>query len=258
MNVRVAAVLGVSLCMACGAAPDSGATDESIGLREAALSNKDFDVDYSGCAEFAGIGFVPRANAVPLVPAHYTLAGDANNAVIVVRVASCTSSVVDGKSLGTTLTSQIGLRVIGQDTTADINNYTLFFATNQARLHARFQGAGVDADKTNGISFSLSGGVLDVASSSPHGPRFDVDGTAATPTSPGVQFVASWWADGNHGVVRSRTVLPNISFGGSSTTLTTPAGSALANLIGGTTLTFALLDSYNTFPSSHLEVRDTD
>ena len=41
-------------------------------------------------------------------------------------------------------------------------------------------------------------------------------------------------------------------------TLTTPAGSALANLVGGTSYTFALLDSYNTFPSSHLEVRDTD
>ncbi|HEY3497623.1 MAG TPA: hypothetical protein VGK73_23155 [Polyangiaceae bacterium] len=257
MNVRVA-VMSFGLCLACGAAPDSASTDEPMGLERAAASNKDFDVDYADCAEFAGIGVVPRQNALPLVPSHYTLAGDAQNAVIVVRVASCTSSVIDGKAAGATLTSQIGISVLGEDATADINNYTLFFATNQARLHARFQGAGVDADNTNGISFSLSSGVLDVNSSSAHTPTFAVDGSAATPSSPPTQFIASWWADGNHGVVRSRTVLPSIRFGGSSTVLTTPAGSALANLIGGTTLTFPFLDSYNTFASSHLEVRDTD
>jgi hypothetical protein len=32
----------------------------------------------------------------------------------------------------------------------------------------------------------------------------------------------------------------------------------LATLIGGTTLSFPILDSYNTFAASHLEVRDTD
>jgi hypothetical protein len=73
-----------------------------------------------------------------------------------------------------------------------------------------------------------------------------------------VQFIASWWADGNHGVVRARTVFPAIRFGASATTLTTPAGSELAELIGGTTLTFPILDSYNTFGSAQLQVRDTD
>jgi hypothetical protein len=257
MNLRVA-VLGVGLCMGCGGAPEAG-SDEGLTLDESALSNKDFDVTFTDCAEFAGIGFVPAANARPLVPAHYALSVVGSNAIIVVRVASCASSVVDGKQQGATLTSQIGITVEGQDGTASINNYTLFYATSNARLHSRFHAAGVDADNTNGITFALAGGALDVDSASAHTPSFGVNGSAATPIADPTQFIASWWADGNHGVVRSRTVFPTIRFNtGISTTLTTPAGSELAELIGGTTLTFAILDSYNTFATAQMEVRDTD
>ena len=39
-------------------------------------------------------------------------------------------------------TSQIGISVTGQDTTADINNYTLFGATNRPSLCARLQACG--------------------------------------------------------------------------------------------------------------------
>jgi hypothetical protein len=256
---RVLVGIGLLFSWGCGEGPDSQTTEShALGSEVSALSDKDFDVDFSDCSEFAGIGFVPAANARPLVPAHYALAGDANNAVIVVRVAKCASAVVDGHSVGEILTSQIGISVTGQDPTADINNYTLFFATNQALLHARFQGAGLDADNTNGISFVQSGGSLSAASSSSHTPAFQLLGSASPPTASPVVFVASWWGDGNQGVFRSRTVFPAIRFSGSTVTLTTPAGSALATLVGGTSYTFALLDSHNTFPTSHLEVRDTD
>ncbi|HVR19716.1 MAG TPA: hypothetical protein VMS65_08470, partial [Polyangiaceae bacterium] len=162
------------------------------------------------------------------------------------------------KAQGETITSQIGISVAGQDTTANINNYLLFGATNQAVLHARLEGAGLDADNSNGLSLVLSGGTLSVASASSHTPAFQVNGSAADPTAAPVQFIASWWADGDQGVFRMRTVFPAIRFSSSTMMLTTPAGSALANLVGGTSYTFALLDSYNSFPSSHLEVRDTD
>jgi hypothetical protein len=256
MNLRVA-VLGLGMFAGCGGAPEA-ASDEALGLEASALSNKDFDVSFANCAEFAGIGFVPAENARPLVPAHYDLLLAGDQAIIVVRVASCASTVVDGKLQGATLTSQIGVSVAGQDPTAQINNYTLFYATNNARLHARLEAAGADADNTNGISFTLSGGALDVDSASPHAPSFGVNGSAATPTADPTQFIASWWVDSNHGVLRARTVFPAIRFSQSSTTLTTPAGSELAELIGGTTLTFEYLDSYNTFASAALEVRDTD
>jgi hypothetical protein len=37
-------------------------------------------------------------------------------------------------------------------------------------------------------------------------------------------------------------------------TVTTPAGSELAQLIGGTSLGFAILDSYNAFDAAHMVV----
>lgn len=247
------------LCLSCSGAPnDSADAEETVSRAASALSTKDFDVTFTNCAEFAGIGFVPAANARPLVPASYTLAGDATNAVIVVRVSRCASSVVDGHALGETITSQIGINVSGQDTTADINNYTLFYATNQALLDAKLRAAGLKADLTNDLSLQVAGGALSASSTSCKTPSFVVAGSVTPPAAAPVTFIASWWGNGNHGVVRARTVFPAIRFGSSMVTLSTKAGSALARLAGSTTLTFALLDSYNTFAASQLEVRDTD
>jgi len=252
-------LVGALTLSACGAPDDAELTSRGVsGVAASSLGNKDFDVDFSGCAEFAGIGFVPAVNARPLVPEHYELALAGSDAIMVVRVARCTSAVIDGKQRGVTTTSQIGISVNGRDESAFINNYTLFYATDQAVLHARLTSAGLAADMTNSLSFGLAGGTLGMASSSAHTPSFQVIGSAAEPTDPPTVFIASWWADGVHGTFQSRTVFPEIRFSMSSVTLTTPPDSALASLIGGTTFTFAALDSYNTFPSSHLEVRDTD
>ena len=229
-----------------------------MGTAVQSLSLRDFDVDFSGCAEFAGIGLVPFANARPLVPSHYTLAGDATHAVLVVRVSHCSGTAIDGNARGATTVSQIGISVTGQDTTADINNYTLGYVTDQAPLVLRYAAAGVDADLPLALRFGLSKGLLDIASLSLHTPAFQVQGPATPPTASPVPFVASWWADGTRGVIRSRTTFPAIRFGTSTVTLTTPARSTLGKLIGGTSFTFALLDSYNTFANSHMEVRDTD
>ncbi|MDF3070674.1 MAG: hypothetical protein K0R38_6275 [Polyangiaceae bacterium] len=244
-------LLSVSLCAGCGAQGlESEAEAETWGETESALSNKDFSVDFTGCAEFAGIGFVPAERARPLVPASYALAGDAQNAIAVVRVASCQDAVLDGKSLGATITSQIGITLAGGDPTADINNYTVAYATNQGKLHARFQAAGLKVANRNDLSLDLLGATL-----SADGPDFEVVGTSGTPTSAPTTFAASWWSDGKRGAVQSRTAFPDIRFGASSSTLTTQLGTELGELLGAATMTFAVLDSYNTFATAHLEVR---
>lgn len=251
-------LFGVLTCAGCG----DPASSESVSTESLAVSNKDFDVDFAGCSEFAGIGFVPRASAAPLVPAGYTLAGTAENAVIVVRVASCDAVSVGGKQSSPGTVAQIGLSLVGGDATADINNYTLWYTTDHSLLHAKLTAAGVDAIKENDVEYSLavSGGTgsLDASSGTAQTPDYDVNGGVVVPTSSPTTFTASWWQNGQHGVVRSRTVFPDIRFSGASMTLTTPAGSALANLIGGTSLVFPLLDSHNGFDSAHLEVRDMD
>ncbi|RYZ03997.1 MAG: hypothetical protein EOO73_25415 [Myxococcales bacterium] len=247
-------VLTISLCSGCGAEgldPEAGLNQ--AGQQQSALSNKDFDVGFTGCTEFAGIGFVPAENARPLVPEPYALAGDAQSAIAVVRVASCQDAIVDGKSVGPTRTSQIGIMLAGGDATADINNYTVAYVTNQARLHARLQGAGLTTDKSDAIRLLLAGTTLTATST-----NFQITGSAAVPTSAPTTFVASWWADGRHGTVQSRTVFPDIRFGSASTTLTTPSSSELGALLDATTLTFPILDSYNAFATAHLEVRISD
>ena len=114
-----------------------------------------------------------------------------------------------------------------------------------------------------GIVFQLAPGAacgtgsanLRIGASPPHGPSFTACGTATLPTAPPTTFIATWWQDVGSRSVAMRTTFPAIAFGTAHMTLTTPAGSALASLIGGTTLTFALLDSVNTFATAHMTVQ---
>jgi hypothetical protein len=252
-------LIAIVLCAACGGAPDATSDGVAVGSSQQALSNKDFDVDFANCAEFVGIGLVPGENAQPFVPPGYTLANVGTQAMVVVRVSKCASAVIDGKVVSDIITSQIGITLQGPDNTADLNNYTVAYATNEARLHARLQAAGLTADNSNGLSLSLASGSLVATATSPQSSSFQVTGSAAVPPGPPTTFVASWWANGVHGAARARTVFPAINFNfGATTTLTTAPGTTLATLIGGTTLSFPILDSYNTFAASHLEVRDTN
>jgi hypothetical protein len=88
-----------------------------------------------------------------------------------------------------------------------------------------------------------------------HDPDYQLLGTAIAPNAAPTAFTASWWYDGDAGEkIQMLTVFPAIRFGSASMTLTTPAGSELAALLGGTSLTFPVLDSFNAFPQAHMEV----
>lgn len=232
--------------------------DVALGQSTHALSSKDFEVDFIGCTEYVGIGFVPAANARELVPTSYALAGDAENAIAVVRVVDCDGIAVDGKKPKAGKLAQIGIMIAGGDASADINNYTAWFATDLGQLKGKLTAAGVDADLDQ-LSFDFTpdgtgSGTIDIDVTPPHAPHFAADGTGIVPTSSPVPFVATWWFDGNHGTARMRTEFPAISFSGASVTVTTPAGSALADLAGSTSIDFGLLDSYNAFDEAHMVV----
>jgi hypothetical protein len=259
---RTVMLLLISLgVVACADAGEDGADSVgNPGRVTQALGGHDFDVDFSGCTELAAIGTVPAANARPLVPAGYVLAGDETNAVIVVRAVGCSGVSIDGKKATAARLAQIGVTLVGPDATADINNYLLWFITDLGELHGKLTGAGLGSDSDQDLTYSFTpggsgSGTLAVAASPPQAPPFTAGGPAIVPTAAPVGFTASWWQDGQHGVVRMRTVFPAIQFSGATTTLTTPAGSALATLIGGTSMTFAILDSHNAFSTAHMEVR---
>jgi len=216
-------------------------------------------VTFAGCSEFAGIGLVPAANARALVPAEYELAGDAENAVIVVRVADCDSISVAGKKPKPGTVAQVGVTVAPIDETASINNYTLWFATNLGPLHAKLRSKGVASELDANLAYSFVSGppgqrTLTIAATPPKGPAYSITGTALVPTAAPVPFIATWWAETAQGTVRMRTEFPEIRFADATMTLTTPPSSALATLVGGSTLTFAILDSHNAFGAAALSI----
>ena len=217
------------------------------------------EVAFTGCTEFAGIGLVPTANARPLVPAEYELAGDAENAVIVVRVADCDGISVAGKKPKPGTVAQVGITVAPIDETASINNYTLWFATNLGPLHAKLRSKGVASELDSNLAYSFvpvppGQRSLTIAATPPKGPAYSVAGTALVPTAAPVPFIATWWAETAQGSVRMRTEFPEIRFADATMTLSTPASSALAALVGDSTLTFAILDSHNAFEAAALSI----
>lgn len=235
-----------------------GGTDPTeVGRSEQALQGG-FEVDFSDCTEFAGVGFIPGANARAAVPLVYTPAGDATTGVIVVRVASCGEVRVDGGDPRPTIVSQIGVNLIPPDGTGDINNFAVWYQSDNPRLVLEFKKLGANAQLVPRLEYQVTldpGGATGQLHLESRRPAFSVDGPIVVPTSPAVPFVANWWDLGRRSQkVKSNTVLPEIQFSTASTVLTTPAGSELADLIGGTSLTFPALDSYNSFAEAHLEV----
>jgi len=245
----LASVLG-----GCGDPADPGVSQVSEGLVGGSS-----EVAFSGCTEFAGIGLVPAANARALVPAAYELAGDAQNAVIVVRVADCDGISVEGKKPKPGTVAQVGITVAPIDETASINNYTLWFATNFGPLHAKLRSNGVASELDSNLAYSFVPGspgqrALTIAATPPKGPAYSVTGSAFVPTAAPVPFIATWWAETAQGAVQMRTEFPEIRFADATMTLTTPPSSALADLVGAPTLTFAILDSHNAFATAALTI----
>lgn len=225
----------------------------------ALAANTDFDVAFDQCAEYVGIGLVPKARARSLVPAAYSLAGGETNALIVVRVVECAVVAVDGKNPQAARTAQIGITITGPNATAHIDNYLLWYVTDLGTLKGKFESAGLSCGDDQQLSFDItpvsapSPLSIDVAAAQL--PAYTLQGQAATPNTTPVFFSANWWADGREGRLRLHMDFPQIRFGGASVTLNTPAGTPLAQLIGGTSMQFPLLDSYNTFGPVVMQVR---
>lgn len=228
----------------------------------ALAANVSFNVQFDQCGEFVGIGLVPMANARALVPPQYTLAADpkTGQAMIVVRVTSCQSVSVDGKNPKPAHTAQIGISVVIPGSTAQIDNYLLWFVTDLGVLHGKLQAAGLQNgnDQQLSVVFAPSGatGPLHIDVNSPRFPAFPVTGVITSPPGSPVPFVANWYADTRNGTLRMHTVF-DIGFGSADAGVTPEPGSALAELIGSDTdtLHFGVLDSYNEWKAATMELR---
>ncbi len=206
---------------------------------QAQAGQSTFKVSFMNCTEFAGEGYVSLALAQKLVPEGYTITNSSpGQAPMVVRMTSCGSVQVNGGASQPTIISQIGINIVSPDGTGAINNYMALYVTNNSRLVAAFQSAGIPATLDPQISYDYTptdsgGGALYGAVSPREFAPYFLSGSEVEPARDSAQpYVANWWY-GADAPIRQQTTFPAISFGAANITLYTSKASPLGQLIGG-------------------------
>ena len=123
-----------------------------------------FTVHFTGCTEFAGWGPVSLAEAQPLLPSGYTIAGaEMGQASIVVRATSCQGVSIGQSAAKPTEISQIGINLVAPDGTGDINNYTVIYVTNNQLLAEHLQVAGWPAVFDPQLAYEYTPGPMETS-----------------------------------------------------------------------------------------------
>jgi hypothetical protein len=221
-----------------------------------------FSVQFSDCVESIGVGLVPTANVRTYVPSSFILVGDGQPVTpLVVRTARCGGISVEGQEAKPGEIVQIGAVVVPPDGTGDINNYTIWYYTSNAKLAAHLRRAVVDVQHVQSIDYNYSanaGNAFSVRVSKPGSPPLSLSGTVMPSSVPAGSFTANWWQATCDGMVKMSTVVPIINIGGADLTLTTKPQSALADLIGAETLGFPIIQQFNTFAAAQMTVNESE
>jgi hypothetical protein len=217
-----------------------------------------FDVEFTDCSELASITTITVAKARTVVPASFTLAGDASGAPFVVRVAHCRAVSVDGSAPEAATVGQLGVSIVSPDGSGDINNYTAWYYTTSLRLAVRLQLLGVPAEWVPRLGYDLvpgsaNSGTLRIDLAAGH-PAFRVTAPVVEPVAAAVAFQANWWIQSGTQRTKMSTPIPALRFGSAAAILTTARVGRLGQILDRSTATFALLDSYNRFAQAHMTV----
>lgn len=252
---KSSAFLGLAFILAACAAPVSDPPSES-GSKETSAESlklpapKPLDVTFTDCEDTAGITPVSREVAARFVPSSYTMSGT-TTASFIVRLANCGGVSVEGSRAVPGTVVQVGVTVVAPDgNTANINNYTDWYYTDNLDLAVRLELLGVHTEWVPDLRYSYeenaekTGGSLLV--NVPGHPALTIAGEVAEPTVAPVVYVSNWWADGFRGRVDMNSYLPSIAFGTApGLTITTPHGSQIAELLGADSAVFASFHSFS-------------
>jgi hypothetical protein len=220
-----------------------------------------FSVDFSQCTEFAGVGPVDFTRASSLVQPAFTTLPVGSTAAIVVRATRCAGAQVNGGPAFPTVISQIGIEIVPPDGTGDINNYTLIYVTDNARLALAFRLAGLPAIFDPAITYEFTydstgkSGELYVEAEGTGLPAYFLTGTESDLSGAGLDFRANWWYQGFAGVIKQASDFPDIAFGSANVTLHTSRESILGKLIGGNSdADFHFLPVRGVYATAHMDV----
>jgi len=229
----------------------------SIRGQQQLSSNQVLDVAFTDCVESIGVTLVPTAGVRALVPHSFVLAGEGQPVTpLVVRTAHCGRVTTDGHGQQSGDIVQIGAVIVPPDFTGDINNYTIWYYTNDSRLALLLRQAGISAQYVPTIEYDydVDDGSLLVRVSPPGFPRLVLSGTVTPSAQPAGSFVANWWQEVDGGKAKMMTTVPVINRGTADLTLTTDSNAPLGELIGGTSTGFPIIQQFNTFGTAQMHV----
>lgn len=219
-----------------------------------------FAVVFATCTEFAGLAPVPLASVQGRLPAGYTPASmGAGLAGFVARAARCERVSVDGGPAEPASVSHIGINLVAPDGTGDINNYTLMYVTDSARLAARLRGAGLPVRLDKGLVYEVNpaGAGLRLFAQVDAGRDgvYVLEGPVTDPAAGSeFPFLANWWYGGRAGRVKMSTQIPAIGFGTTDVALLTARASTPGELTGANRTLFPLLSVRGRFAQAVMTV----
>ena len=219
-----------------------------------------FAVDFSDCIESIGVTLVPTANARVYVPHQFILAGEGQPVTpLVVRTSQCSNIAVAGHEPMAGTIVQIGAVIVPPDFTGDINNYTIWYSTSNAKLATHLRKVGIDAQLVPVLDYDYqsANNLLSVRLPAPFEPALTLSGNVLASPNVAGSFTANWWQQTKTGIVKMSTNVPAIKIGSANLTLTTEEGS-LAELLGGSTTGFPIIQQFNTFAAANMQVNVND
>ena len=251
-RTRRAIVIGAVI----GAAVMAGNTRTQASATQASFSLSHFAVEFSDCVESIGVTLAATEGVRPYVPSPFVVVGEGQLVTpLVVRTARC-GIAIDGGRVRRGEIVQVGAVIVPPDFTGDINNYTMWYYTNDVYLALRLALAGVHAQFVATIDYEYQPGAsaFHAAVPLPGVPRLDLSGTVTPSPQSAGSFLANWWQLTSSGIVKMGTDVPVIDIGGGDLTLTTAAHGPLGQLIGGSSIGFPIVQQFNTFVTAHMSV----
>jgi len=221
----------------------------------------DFAVDFTDCVESIGVALVPTTSARVYVPHQFILAGEGQPVTpVVVRTSQCSNIGVAGHAPMAGSIVQIGAVIVPPDFTGDINNYTIWYSSSNAKLATHLRKVGVDAQLVPVIDYDYgsTNNSLTVRIPAPFEPVVTLSGSVFPSPNAAGSFTANWWQQTKTGIVKMSTSVPVIKIGGADLTLTTEDSDPLAQLLGGSSAGFPIIEQFNTFASANMQVSIND
>jgi hypothetical protein len=220
--------------------------------QEKVLPPVNFTIELTDGVESVGVGLVSTERAQRLLPPPFKLANNGEPVTpLVVLAARCQGIAVSGGESIRGAFAQIGLAVVPPDGTGEINIFTLWHFATHLTLVRSLKNMGLDSQHLSDLGYAVTlggkAGSTEITLPAPAQPPFMLAGKIREP-SQSITFNGNWWAKAGNHLLKMNSVVPMATFGETQLTLTTRADNALGQLIGGTTLNFALLQRFNTFP----------